>query len=330
MARSEVKMPNIKVHRGAYQKILENLSNIGENELIITTDKNFPVPTQDSDIGKILRVGNDKELFFDNEINQRVKSGNITFDPNAVINFIANANNKIILTPNTQDNSITFSLGEILASDITVNQTFGEYEVDTTLDEILSVIYTNITSTLPNALEDKANKETTLTANSTTKYPSSKAVADYVNSAVNNVAAYYLTKDSSGNQFQTKAQLTSATKYYFNGSQRTPTLNDWTVVVADESHNNLTARYIYVGGSTNNGWAYVSSYHSSFSLPQYAAINSGITSAYVEKLEGIASGATKVESSTVDGWGFAKRSELGTQYTISVDETTGTLTFTTK
>lgn len=55
MAKTETTVSNLKINRGTYAKIQENLSSIGENELIITTDKNIPVPTS-NDSGKVIKV----------------------------------------------------------------------------------------------------------------------------------------------------------------------------------------------------------------------------------------------------------------------------------
>ena len=58
MAKTETKI-DLKINKGTYAKIKENLSQIGEDELIITTDKNIPVPdTSGSDDGKVLIVDN--------------------------------------------------------------------------------------------------------------------------------------------------------------------------------------------------------------------------------------------------------------------------------
>lgn len=92
---------------------------------------------------------------------------------------------------------------------------------------------------------------------------------NYVNSSVENVAAYYITKNAGGDPFATKAELTAATTFYSGGSVRVPTRNDYTIVLADESktitatQEDPTTRYIY-----NNGWEF-----------QYIVNNSGLTAA---------------------------------------------------
>lgn len=55
MAKTETAVSNLKINRGTLANIEANLSSIGENELIITTDKNIPVPAV-ADSGKVVKV----------------------------------------------------------------------------------------------------------------------------------------------------------------------------------------------------------------------------------------------------------------------------------
>lgn len=63
MAKTETDVSTLKINRGTYAKIQENLSSIGENELIITEDKNVPVPSA-NDAGKavVVNASGDYEL----------------------------------------------------------------------------------------------------------------------------------------------------------------------------------------------------------------------------------------------------------------------------
>ena len=114
---------------------------------------------------------------------------------------------------------------------------------------------------------------------------------DFVNSSINNVAAFYITADSNGNAFETYAQLSTATVFYSGGQVRTPTRNDYCVVRSDENHDNATTRYIYQGSQWE--FQYIVN-ETSLTAEQLAAINSGITSALVTKLNGIETGANKI------------------------------------
>ena len=74
----------------------------------------------------------------------------------------------------------------------------------------------------------------------------------FVNSSINNYAAFYLTKNSNGDAFGTYAELTSATKFWNAGVEKTPTKNDYLVVLQDETKTTAlgvdpTTRYTYQG-----------------------------------------------------------------------------------
>ena len=74
----------------------------------------------------------------------------------------------------------------------------------------------------------------------------------FVNSSINNYAAFYLTKNANGDAFGTYAELTSATKFWNAGVEKTPTKNDYLVVLQDETKTTAlgvdpTARYTYQG-----------------------------------------------------------------------------------
>ena len=74
---------------------------------------------------------------------------------------------------------------------------------------------------------------------------SSNQLADkaFVNSSINNFAAYYITKNVAGDPFDTKAQLFSASTFYSGGSTRTPTINDYAIVTADETKGVIASGY---------------------------------------------------------------------------------------
>ena len=74
----------------------------------------------------------------------------------------------------------------------------------------------------------------------------------FVNSSINNYAAFYLTKNANGDAFETYAELTSATKFWNAGVEKTPTKNDYLVVLQDETKTTAlgvdpTTRYTYQG-----------------------------------------------------------------------------------
>ena len=108
---------------------------------------------------------------------------------------------------------------------------------------------------------------------------------DFVNSSINAIAAFYITYDSQGNPFPTKAALSSATTFYSGGETRVPTRNDYCLVLADETHDNASCRYVYSGEYPNGQWDFQFVVNESpFTSDQLAAINSGITSALVQQI----------------------------------------------
>lgn len=110
----------------------------------------------------------------------------------------------------------------------------------------------------------------------------------FVNSSINNIAAYYITKNATGEPFATKAELTAASVFYSGGQVRVPTRNDYTIVLHDESKSgeaigaNPTTRYLY----DNGVWSL-----------QYIVNNSGLTAAQLAALN---SGATAERLNTIE------------------------------
>ena len=100
---------------------------------------------------------------------------------------------------------------------------------------------------------------------------------DYVNDSINSVSAYYITKNAQGDQFATYAELAAATTFYSWWTTRTPTRNDYAIVLDDENHDHATTRYIY-----NSGWEYQYTVNeTALTTAQVNALNSWITSAKV-------------------------------------------------
>ena len=133
------------------------------------------------------------------------------------------------------------------------------------------------------------------------EFASAKKVAEFVNSSINNLAAYYLTYTAQGDAFPTKAALDVATTFYNGGVAREPTKNDYLIVLADEEHTtalgvNPTTRYVYDGAQ----WAfqYVVN-NTSLTQAQVDAINSGITALLVNWLSAFKGGDTSTTLASV-------------------------------
>ena len=142
---------------------------------------------------------------------------------------------------------------------------------------------------------------------------SSNQLADkaFVNSSINNYAAFYLTKNANGDAFGTYAELTSATKFWNAGVERTPTKNDYLVVLEDETKTTAlgvkpTTRYTYQGEWPTGQFEfqYIVN-NTALTQAQVDAINSGITRATVESMvipsytqEGYAENAVRADTAT--------------------------------
>lgn len=79
---------------------------------------------------------------------------------------------------------------------------------------------------------------------------------DETDAAIDALAAYYITYTAAGAAFPTRADLLGASTYYSGGVARTPTRNDYAVVLADEEHGGAEYRYIYgvAEGATEGQW----------------------------------------------------------------------------
>ena len=106
---------------------------------------------------------------------------------------------------------------------------------------------------------------------------------NYIDDSINSVTAYYITKNAQGDQWATYAELAAATTFYSWWVQRTPTRNDYTIVLDDETHSDEVTRYIY-----NSGWEYQYTINESpLTQAQIDALNSWITAAKVSAYDSI-------------------------------------------
>lgn len=109
---------------------------------------------------------------------------------------------------------------------------------------------------------------------------------DFVNSSIISMSANPVTYNAAGSGFPTKADLDTATSYYFGGEDYTPSEHDYTIVLADES-----APAPWTGGQvryTYDGTNWVFQYgvnEEPFTSDEVAAIESGITAELVDKLK---------------------------------------------
>lgn len=162
-------------------------------------------------------------------------------------------------------------------------------ETKENLDAIL-----NGTQAVPKAVSDETGENIAEHFAKINSYiPSSTSASNkltneaFVNSSINNMAAFYITYNAQGDAFPTRADLFSATTYYYGGQVRTPTQNDYAIVLHDESQplgangEYPTTRYSYQG--TAWSFQYVVN-NTSLTQAQVNAINSGITKELVDQL----------------------------------------------
>ena len=96
----------------------------------------------------------------------------------------------------------------------------------------------------------------------------------YVSDSIQQLAAFYITSNTAGDAFATKAALLAG-PYYFQGTERQITLNDYAIVIKDETKNNASSRYMYDGKQWD--FQYIVN-DTPFTQEQLDAINSGINS----------------------------------------------------
>ena len=144
--------------------------------------------------------------------------------------------------------------------------------------------------------EDIANKTTVVLGTSDSKYPTDKAVAEFVNSSIATNTANYISNN--GEPFTSVEQLEAYTG--------TVTNNDYAFVTGiDSEGNTYYDRYkATVSGSTVTWALEYRLNNSSFTAAQWSAINSGITSALVAKIHTHSNKAVLdgITSSDVANW----------------------------
>ena len=218
----------------------------------------------------------------------------------------------------SQTNTKTFDLSvdsitNIASSDDSINVSSTDGNADLTLpsDVVRDSAYTHVGAATANPLTDGtaavgvsvkyaredhvhpsdttremvSNKSTVVIGTSDSKYPTDKAVADFVNSSIATNTANYIS--NSGGPFTSVAQLEA-----YSG---TVTNNDYAFVTGTDSDGNTYYdRYkATVSGSTVTWSLEYRLNNSSFTAAQWAAINSGITATDVNNL------ANKMDKQTV-------------------------------
>ena len=228
----------------------------------------------------------------------------------------------------SQTNTKTFDLSvdsitNIASSDGSINVSSTDDVADLTLpsDVVRDSAYTHVGAATANPLTDGtaavgvsvkyaredhvhpsdttremvSNKSTVDIGTSDSKYPTDKAVADFVNSSIATNTANYIS--NRGGPFTSVAQLKA-----YSG---TVTNNDYAFVTGTDEGNTYYDRYKAAVNDSSVTWALEYRLNnSSFTAAQWSAINSGITSVLVAKIHEHGNKAVldAITSSDVANW----------------------------
>lgn len=218
--------------------------------------------------------------------------------------------------PSVYNATINFQLNGTTVKSVSLNQSSGDNvnivvtkstvglsNVDNTSDlnkpisyAVQSALDLKADASSLSGKEDVSHKVTNFTSPNDTNYPTTKAVADMVNSSVSQMASHPLKRTAQGDNFDTKAQLMSATKFYEGGVEKTPTYLDYVIVNNDETHNGEAWRYKY-----NNQWEQDYKVNNRpFTEAENDALNSGITSTKVATYDGYATLISNLQNGKQD------------------------------
>ena len=274
--------------------------------------------------------------------NKKDKQNELNFNGSAtktVKKIAQNANGEL----NVEFEDINYPNYNISSSDDSINVSTSEGVTDLTLpsDVVRDSAYTHINAATANPLmdgtaavgvstkyaredhvhpsdtsrEDIANKTTVVLGTSDSKYPTDKAVAEFVNSSIATNTANYISNN--GEPFTSVEQLEA-----YSGPV---TNNDYAFVTGTDSEGNTYYdRYKATVSGETVTWAleYRMNF-SSFTAAQWSAINSGITSALVAKIhehsnKDVLDGIT---SSDIANWN-SKQNSLTAGDNITIDGNT--------
>lgn len=217
-----------------------------------------------------------------------------------------------------KQDTVTGAATTITSSNLTSNRALisndsGKVAVSNTTSTELEYV-NGVTSSIQTQFD-------TITGKIPASATSSNQLADkaFVNSSINAVAAYYITANTAGDAFATKAAL-DVGPYYYDGAARTPTKNDYAIVDADETKDNACTRYTYTGSQWS--FQYIVN-NSPFTQAQVDAINSEINSTLVTNYSAhIADATIHVTSSDKTTWNGKQDAITGAATTVTSSDLT--------
>ena len=218
------------------------------------------------------------------------------------------------------------------SSDLATVATSGNYNdlsnkptisdlVDTTQ---LSAINSGITSTDVTQIGTNTSDITAINNKIPSAATSSNQLADkdFVNSTVTTLLARYITSSAGGDSFTTHAALATG-PYYLDGTAVTTSdlhNNDYAMVMADETHDNKPARYIWSGSQWS--FQYVLN-NTTFTQAQVDALNSTITSNLVSDYNThIADTNIHVTATDKSNWNAKQAAITGAATTVTTNNLT--------
>ena len=207
-----------------FGKLCPNGIEQGEDGGLLVTKLTFRTYIENGDTGPIIYV----PFVTKDEMEQYVGDGKLTFtkDGKEIGKFTANQKTDIsVELPNDGIwGKITGNIEDQADLIEKLNEKASQEQVDAIEEKIPAA------ADASNQLADKA----------------------FVNSSINNYAAFYLTKNANGDAFETHGEMLLTGKFYNAGVERIPTKNDYLVVLEDETKTTAlgvkpTTRYTYQG-----------------------------------------------------------------------------------
>ena len=246
-----------------FGKLCPNGIEQGEDGGLLVTKLTFRTYIENGDTGPIIYV----PFVTKDEMEQYVGDGKLTFTKNGkeIGQFTANQKTDIsVELPNDGGiwGTITGNIEDQTDLIGKLNEKAGKSQVDAIQQKIPAA------ADASNQLADKA----------------------FVNSSINNYAAFYLTKNANGDAFQTHGEMLLTGKFWNAGVERIPTKNDYLVVLEDETKTSAlgvrpTTRYVYQGEWPTGQFEfqYIVN-NTALTQAQVDAINSGITKSIVDSM----------------------------------------------
>lgn len=334
-----VKVDTTDLPNGVQYDLSVNTDILATNESVdkVKTDLNTLTGTVDNHTTQIGQIQEDINGIDSSLAKKKDKQNELNFNGSAtktVKKITQDSNGEL----NVEFADINFPDYNISSSDDSINVTTSEGVTDLTLpsDVVRDSAYTHIDAATANPLmngtasvgssskyaredhvhpsdtskEDIANKTTVILGTSDSKYPSDKAVAEFVNSSIATNTANYISNN--GEPFTSVEQLEA-----YSGPV---TNNDYAFVTGTDSEGNTYYdRYKATVNGSSVTWALEYRLNnSSFTAAQWSAINSGITSALVAKIHTHSNKAVLdgITSSDIANWN-SKQNSLPTSGTAS-------------